>query len=333
MFLSKMGVRSIFALLLCLLLSNITAMCVNGENKQAEESTNATSEVATEDEDFYIDENGTLTAYNGKEKNVVIPENVKAIAFGVFMEHDEIESVAFPECITYIDEYAFYGCDNLTEVMLPESLQRIGRLAFGGCKKLEIVYLGQNVYEMGEFVFWGCDNLYCISVSEDNRTYSAIDGVLYSKDKKKLLCCPEGYRGEVVVDDTTVTIDAYSFFNCHKLEKLTLGKNVMYIDEGVFYCCDGLSDIVFGPKIKKIRAAAFEKCSKLSKVIIPKTVTALGNSAFAECKGLTELKFLNAKTEIASDILSKRAKTVIFGYNNSTAQKYAKQNKLVFKKI
>ncbi len=331
MSLFKKGIKSVFAVLLFLLLSNFTAMCVNDENNQIEKNAQTFSEAVSDD--FSIDEDGILTAYNGNQKNVIIPESVNSIAFGVFMEHDEIESVSIPESVKYIDEYAFYGCDSLAQVILPESLERIGRLAFGSCKKLEMVYIGQSVYEMGEFVFWGCENLYCISTSDDNSHFCSIDGILYSKDKKKLLCCPEGYEGEVVVDDSVVTINAYAFFDCRRLVKVTLGQNVTYIDEGAFYCCENLKDLVFGPKVKKMRSAAFEKCAKLNKIEIPKTVTFLGNSVFAECKGLIELKFLSAKTEISSDILSKGSKTVIFGYNNSTAQKYAKQNKLVFKKI
>lgn len=331
MSLSKMGIKSLLAALLFVLFSNINAMCLDDQKVQVEESSSAISETVFED--FYIDECGILTAYNGKSKNVVIPDSVKVIAFGAFMEHDEIESVEFPESVSYIDEYAFYGCDNLAQVILPESVQKIGRLAFGNCKKLEMVYIGQNFCEMGEFVFWGCEKLYCISVSDENSCFCSIDGLLYSKDRKKLFCCPEGYVGEVVIDDNVVTVNVYAFFDCRKVSKITVGKNALYIDEGAFYCCEDLKDVVFGPKVKKIRSAAFERCAKLGKIVIPKTVKSLGNSVFGECTSLKEIRFLNKKTEIPDDILSKNAETVIFGYNGSTAQEYAKDNKLVFKRI
>ena len=326
-----MSIKSVLVALLFVLFSNVNAMCLDGQKVQTDEGSSVVSEVVSDD--FCIDESGILTAYNGKSKSVVIPESVKIIAFGVFMEHDEIESISFPESVSYIDEYAFYNCDNLAQVVLPESLQKIGRLAFGNCKKLEMVYIGKNFCEMGEFVFWGCEKLYCISVSEDNLCFCSVDGLLYSKDRKKLFCCPEGYVGEVVIDDNVVTINAYAFFDCRKVSKITVGKNVMYIDEGAFYCCEDLTDVVFGAKVKKIRSAAFEKCAKLNKIVIPKTVKSLGNSVFGECMSLKEIRFLNKKTEIPDDILSKDAKTVIFGYNGSTAQEYAKCNKLMFKQI
>ena len=327
-------IKIAFVLMFLFMCPGRIVMCADEESVAKNEAVSVEQkEAKTESEDFYIDEDGILTAYNGKEKNVVIPDKVKKIAFGVFMEHDEIESVAFPEGIEYIDEYAFYGCDNLAEVFLPEGLLKIGRLAFGNCKSLEIAYIGENVSEMGEFIFWGCDKLYCISVSDENRYFSDIDGILFTKDMKKLICCPQGYVGEVVIPDETVTIGTYAFFDCCKVEKIVMGKNVMYIDEGAFYCCNNLEEVVFGPKVKKIRSAAFEKCSKLKKIQVSKTVTFVGNSAFAECNELKELKFLNKKTEISDDILSKGVNTVIFGYEGSTAQKYAKNNKLAFQKI
>lgn len=332
----KKIIRFLFVMLFLFMCPGRVAMCVNEEPGVKEEvvaAEEAKTEAQESEQEFYIDEEGILTAYNGQNKDVVIPTNVKKIAFGVFMEHDEIESVAFPHGLDYIDEYAFYGCDNLKEVLLPESVVSIGRLAFGNCKSLEIAYIGEKVSEMGEFIFWGCDKLYCISVSDDNRKFAAIDGILYSKDIKKLIYCPEGYEGEVFVSDETNTIGAYAFFNCYKIKKVTIGKNVVYIDEGAFYGCKNLEEIIFGAKVKKIRSAAFEKCAKLKQMQIPKTVTFVGNSAFAECESLQKIEFLNKKTEIAGDMLSKGAKTLIVGSDCSTAQKYAKNSKLKFEKV
>lgn len=327
--------RLAFVLMFLFVFSGGVAMCADEKTELINEECFATEKCdqETAEDVFYIDENGVLTSYNGTEKNVVIPEKVTKIAFGVFMEHGEIESVTFPEGIDYIDEYAFYGCENLKEIFLPESLVTVGRLAFGNCEKLEIAYIGENLSELGEFIFWGCNKLYCISVSDNNKNFAGVDGIVYSKDLTKLMYCPEGYQGEVVIPDETVTVSAYALFNCRKLDKVVMGAGVMYVDEGAFYNCEKLEDVVFGPKIKKIRSAAFEKCSKLKEIEIPATVSCVGNSAFAQCSALKELKFLNKKTEIPNDVLSKHSKTVVKGYAGSTAQKFAAANKLVFQKI
>ena len=338
MFYLKRVIKILFVWLFLFMFPGYFVMCVDEKAVSSSETVSETVSCAqsgfkSTSEEFYIDEDGTLTAYNGKKQNIVIPERVKKIAFGVFMDHTEIESVVFPDGIEYIDEYAFYGCSGLTEALFPESLAKIGRLAFGNCKNLEIVYIGANVLEVGDFIFWGCDKLYCISVSDENRWFADIDGMLFSKNVKELIYCPQGYTGKVIIPDETVTIAPYAFFDCYKIEKVVMGKNVMYVDEGAFCLCKSLEEVVFGPKTKKIRAAAFERCANLKKVEIPQTVTFVGNSAFAGCDELREIKFLSKTTEISPNALSKGVKTNIIGYESSTAQKYAINHKLKFIKI
>ncbi len=54
--------------------------------------------------------------------------------------------------------------------------------------------------------FYGCESLMKIIVSEDNSVYSDIDGIVFSKDKTKLLICPTGKYGEYTVPDGVTSI-------------------------------------------------------------------------------------------------------------------------------
>ena len=75
--------------------------------------------------DYLIVGDGVLISYKGSGNVIVLPENVKYIASGVFRDHTELESVTFPEGLISIGSYAFSGCTNLTELAgLQDSVYR-----------------------------------------------------------------------------------------------------------------------------------------------------------------------------------------------------------------
>ena len=70
---------------------------------------------SSETGDYLIVGDGVLISYKGSEETIVIPENVKYIASGVFRDHHELVSVTFPAGLISIGSYAFAGCERLTE--------------------------------------------------------------------------------------------------------------------------------------------------------------------------------------------------------------------------
>lgn len=72
--------------------------------------------------------------------------------------------------ITTIREYAF-NCDGVVEV----------------------INIGESVLEIDGKSFYSCWALQRIEVDENNPNYCDIDGVLYSKDMKTLICCPPNH--------------------------------------------------------------------------------------------------------------------------------------------
>ncbi len=65
--------------------------------------------------DYLIVGDGVLISYKGSDAEIVIPEEVKYIASGVFRDHHELISVTFPAGLKSIGSYAFAGCEQLTE--------------------------------------------------------------------------------------------------------------------------------------------------------------------------------------------------------------------------
>lgn len=70
---------------------------------------------STDTGDYLIVGDGVLISYKGTDAEIVIPEDVKYIASGVFRDHHELTSVTFPSGLRSIGSYAFAGCHELTE--------------------------------------------------------------------------------------------------------------------------------------------------------------------------------------------------------------------------
>lgn len=59
-----------------------------------------------------------------------------------------------------------------------------------GDSYVKTIYIGENVLEIDGMAFYSCWALQRIIVDENNPNYCDIDGVLYTKDKKTVICYP-----------------------------------------------------------------------------------------------------------------------------------------------
>ena len=281
-------------------------------------------------EDFEINSNGVLEKYTGEASTVIIPDGVKKISYGVFLNRHEIEFIVFPESLKEIDDCALFGCTKIKEMALPESLEKIGQITFGDCRELEFIYIGENVKSIDGNTFWGCNKLTNISVNDKNQNYCAQKGLLYNKAQTELICCPAGISGSVEINKNTVKIKDYAFYNCENITKVTAFDSLMYVDECAFSGCKNLKEVKLGNKIKKIRSGAFERCSMLTEFVLPETVTELGSMVFMACENLNKVSFLNKNMKIGEKIFTRKQIVKIIGISGSTAQKYAESIGLEF---
>lgn len=83
--------------------------------------------------DYLVVGDDILLAYKGSQSNIEIPEGVKKIAPGCFMEHSEIESVYLPDSLKVIGEDSFNGCTNLTTLSGGNYIETIEDRAFMDC--------------------------------------------------------------------------------------------------------------------------------------------------------------------------------------------------------
>ena len=74
-----------------------------------------------------------------------------------------------------------------------QPISTIREYAFNCDGVVEVINIGESVLEIDGKSFYSCWALQRIEVDENNPNYCDIDGVLYSKDMKTLICCPPNH--------------------------------------------------------------------------------------------------------------------------------------------
>jgi hypothetical protein len=167
-----------------------------------------------------------------------------------------------PNGVTEIGNYAFQHCNKLTDITL-NSVTKIGIDAFHNCIFTSI-NIPDNLITIENGAFSFCSNLISFSVSASHTIFSVIDGILFSKNLKKICNYPVGKPQT-----------SYSVPN-----------SVEEIGASAFQSAQNLTNITFLNTLKKIGDAAFQYCINFTTITIPTTVTTIGTNAFADIPGL-----------------------------------------------
>ena len=230
-----------------------------------------------------------VTNYDNISKDVVIPRKVryKGVTYTVVSIGEDafygcfgIGSIKIPREMETIAEGAFSSCYNLSEFYVDAKNQHFssgnGFLMDKSGERLMICppkrcapYIRSNVkyIQKGAFCDGGCCTL--INVSFDNPNYSSVDGVLFNKDKTKLIKFPKDKnKGEAYSVPNSVKIIGEAAFSGCELTSISIGDNVTTIEASAFTSCKKLKDVTIGRNLKNIGKNAFRDCKQLSSVTI-----------------------------------------------------------------
>ena len=255
---------------------------------------------------FSKDEN-RLICYprENKKKSYTVPEDVKIIGKNAFYFQLHLSSITLPKSLTTIEDSAFVGChvksftipegvvsigdgafgyiDELENIILPETLIHIGDQAFQDCTGLKSITIPKGVSDMGKGVFEK-SSITNIAISADNPYLAIIDGVLFSKPDKRLICYPKTFTNkEYSIPQGIQIIGAGAFMDCKSLEKVVIPDSVKHIEEEAFSGCSNYNSFDLPTSIITIGDEAFYYCTSFSSVVIPEGVTTIGEFAFSGC--------------------------------------------------
>ena len=226
----------------------------------------------------------------------------------------------------------YFGRDS--EVHIPETLDgktvtSIGDQAFSGCSSLTSIELPDSVTSMGVNPFAGCESLKNIQVSLEQPVFAVIDGVLFNKAEKSLICYPAGKQEEAYeVPQGIQQIKSGAFFCCSSLTSIELPDSVTSIGEYAFSMCSFLTSIELPDSVTSIGDEAFSWCSALTTIKLPDSVTSIGDQAFAWCRALTSIELPDSMTSIGDSAFKECDNLTITVPRDSYAARYAKDNNL-----
>lgn len=170
----------------------------------------------------------------------------------------------------------------------------IARHPFKWDSYIETVYIGKDVKELRGESFVNLRALKEFVVDEQNESFCAVDGVLYTKDMKTLLCVPKAYEGgkTFIVPETVEVISRSALSDC-KFEEVLLPEGLKRIESMAFLKAENLKEInsYKGSKtyaslpegLEFIGLDAFNYASGLTYLYIPSSIKEIGAYSFCYC--------------------------------------------------
>jgi|GEM_PF-4477481 len=195
-------------------------------------------------------------------------------------------------------------------IVVPEGVASIGDNAFNGCSEAEKIVLPNSITSIGELAFSRCASLM-----------------------------------EIVMPDTMESLGKNAFGGCASLKEIVIPDGITTINESVFMNCKSLTKVVIPESVDFIDGFAFLGCSSLEYITFPENVSEVRVKVDSTC-GLKGAKILNKDAFISSVAFRYSERTTvggaplityykldgltIYGYTNSTAQKFATESGYTF---
>lgn len=136
-----------------------------------------------------------------------------------------------------------------------------------------------------------------ILAADGNNKLASVDGIIYTKDMKQLIICPEEHGGDVIIPEGVEAISAQAFNYCN-VTSISLPSTLTFIASSAFDNCK-MQHINFGAGIKCIERLG--RCEQLKKIEIPNQVKNIWGGAFENCTFLEHITLHEGLEEIGWD--------------------------------
>ncbi|MDO4815702.1 MAG: leucine-rich repeat protein [Bacillota bacterium] len=304
-----------------------------------------------------------------KLTSVTLNEGLVRIGAGAFSDCKSLSSISIPKSVECVDGEAFYNTSALTqneygqfidtclvyaprseehmeEYSIPEGTELIASDAFYFNQQIGTLKIPASLINISPAAF-SCKYLGKIVVDENNPCYCDVDGVLFTKDMKTLLKCPDEITGVYTVPDGVETIADEAFweagisgivfpesmktigaqaFRNSSIESVNIPDGVEIDTSSAFYGCEKLKNVYLSSGIGEIGTYMFYGCSALETVFIEEGITSIGIGAFS-CSGVKTVYVPDSVKSIKSDAFSdcKNLENIYLGNGLESIGNYAFQ--------
>lgn len=238
-------------------------------------------------------------AYTGLNR-ITIPEGVEIIGNQCFVETD-IAALVIPNSVNLMGEACFSNMNSLKYIKLGSGVTKLPTYCMHECIALETVELGENIDSIYGMALAGLDKLTTLNlpakvrwfgdramvnqlamqnytVDPYNPYYTAIDGVIYSKDKTEIVKYPTGRTAASYTIPEGVKAIADCCFDHTSFTSFTLPTSMERIGKYAFWYNDKMTTFDYNNcNLQQVDEGAFTMCSMLERVKLPDTPVKLGD--------------------------------------------------------
>jgi hypothetical protein len=212
--------------------------------------------------------------------SVIEGNPVTKISTYAFLNRNTIVQLTIPSSVITIDSGAFYGCSALTTLNIQNGVQQIKDWSFFLCTSLVSVFIPASVTEVGAYSFVLCRQLESITVDSNSPFLTSTDGVLFTKDKTRILQYPMRKQGlSYAIPGEVQVIGDAAFYAPYSLSQISIPYGVKEIGMQAFASNSNLTTISIPNSVTAIDFKAFEYCY-LTDLVIPDSVLQIGDYAF-----------------------------------------------------
>ena len=295
--------------------------------------------------------------------DIVIPVSVRVIDNCAFCGCESLGVFRIQRNVISIGEKAFADCSSLTVMNIPGSVSSIHDSAFWNCRSLKNIQVNadNSYYSSLDGVLYNKAKTKLLACG-GGKTGITIPGTV------KWLCKGAFYGcsriSSVDIPDSVISIAKNCFCDCTSLKDVHIGSGLTAFGNSVFQGCSSLENINIPENVTTISFGMFRDCTSLERIDIPGSVTMIDNFAFYGCSSLKEMPVPDSVNSLGNfgwyDCRSLKSITIpasvksigygafgyyydkqtcmdtldedfiIYGYENTMAQKFAEESSLRF---
>ena len=240
---------------------------------------------------YDVRDDGTIeiTKYNGSASNLNIPstidgKQVSYIGSDSFRGNKYLNSVTIPDSVKVIQPRAFAECSNLSTLKFGKNVEKIYDYVFFQTNIKEIT-LPEKLNHISGIAFLGNCVIKNINVDANNKNFSSNNGIVFSKDKKKIVLYPQGKTEKAYTIPSTVEEICDSAFSYAQVESITIPSSVKKFGNYVFSSTN-ITSITIPSTVTEMGYGPVADCQKLISANIQSTVKVLPYDMFNGCTSL-----------------------------------------------
>lgn len=202
---------------------------------------------------------------------VFLPNSVIEIGSAAFYNCKKLHNVTFPASISKIGREAFAQCESLCRPIyddslfyklptsftghydIPDGIKSISEYAFEDSKGVTSLSLPKTLEKIPPSCIYNNNKLEKIIVDNNNPFFSSENGVLFNKDKSKLLLVPNGINADSYrVPYGVKIICRWAIFKTLKLKKIHIPPTVQLIERGAINIAELQELYIFNREYERI---------------------------------------------------------------------------------